>query len=308
MNERVLIAGGSGFIGQALCRSLLESDYEVVVLSRRSARPVDSHPRVSVLQWDGRGCDNWSDIADGAKAIVNLAGESIAAGRWTGKRKQRMVSSRIDAAGAVAEAVRRAKQKPGVVIQASAVGYYGNRHDEQLDETSSPGEGFLAKLCRQWEQATEGITQQGVRLVIARIGVVLGRDGGMLDQVVTPFRFFMGGCPGSGRPWLSWIHIADLAAAVRFMIERDDLEAVFNLTAPRPATTKTFYKTLARAIRRPCWAPLPGWLLKLALGEMAKEMILAGQKVVPNRLLDAGFPFQYGKLNEALNDLLGASS
>ena len=299
MNKRVLITGGSGFVGRTLCGTLLKSNYEVVVLSRSGARSTDLPEQVSLLQWD----DNWPDIVDGAEAIVNLAGESIAS-RWTKKKKQRIVSSRIDATCAVAEAIRKARKKPRVVIQASAIGYYGNRQDEPLDETSSLGEGFLAELCQQWEQAIEGITEQGVRLVTARIGVVLGRDGGMLGQVVKPFRFFAGGCPGHGRNWLSWIHIADLAAAIRFFIERDDLEGVFNLTTPEPMTTKIFYQTLARTINRPCWAPLPGWMLKLALGEMAKEMILAGQKVMPNHLLKAGFPFRYPKVNDALEDIL----
>ena len=305
MNKRVLITGGSGFVGRTLCRTLLECNYEVVVLSRSAVRSADLHEQVSVLQWDGRNCDHWSDIVDGAEAIVNLAGESIASGRWTKKKKQRIVSSRIDATCAVAEAIGRAKKKPRVVIQASAIGYYGNRQDELLDETSSPGEGFLAELCGQWEQAIEGITEQGVRLITARIGVVLGRDGGILGQVVKPFRFFAGGCPGNGRDWLSWIHIEDLAAALQFFIERDDLEGVFNLTTPEPIPTKIFYQTLARIIHRPCWAPLPGWLLKPALGEMAKEMILTSQKVMPNRLLKAAFPFQYPKANDALNHLLG---
>ncbi|MCH9021293.1 MAG: TIGR01777 family protein [Planctomycetes bacterium] len=300
MNKRVLITGGSGFVGRTLCGTLLKSNYEVVVLSRGGARSAGLPEQVTVLQWD----DHWSDIVDGAEAIVNLAGESIAS-RWTKKKKQRIVSSRIDMTHAIAEAISRAKQKPRVVIQASAIGYYGNRQDEPLDETSSQGDGFLAELCQQWEAAIEGITEQGVRLVTARIGVVLGRDGGILGQVVKPFRFFAGGCPGSGRDWLSWIHIEDLAAAVQFFIERDDLEGIFNLTTPEPIPTKIFYQTLARIIHRPCWAPLPGWLLKPALGEMAKEMILTSQKVMPNRLLKAAFPFQYPKANDALNHLLG---
>ena len=300
---RVVITGATGFIGGALCKAL-HKDYEVIALSRDAGRAAKSVGETAkVIEWDGRTTGSWFKQANGAFAIINLAGENVASGRWNESKKAGILHSRLDSAKAVLDAIKQVDKKPAVVIQASAIGYYGPRSDEQLDETSTPGKGFLANVCRRIESSAEEIEGVGVRCVVIRTGVVLGRDGGAFARLVKPFRFYLGGYLGSGRQWFSWIHLDDEIAAIKFLLENEHLKGVFNLTAPQPVTMKEFCKILGKVLHRPAWLNVPAFAARLAFGEMADEMLLSGQKVLPKRLLNTGFDFKYTNVEQALNDI-----
>jgi len=301
---RVVITGASGFIGKTLCREL-RKDYEVIALSRDASRAAASVGNwAKVVEWDGRTTANWVREADGAFAIINLAGENVAAGRWNESKKASILHSRLDSSRAVLEAIRKVNNKPAVVIQASAVGYYGSRRDEQLDEASMPGEGFLANVCQRVESFAEEIEHLGVRCVVIRTGIVLGRDGGALARLIKPFRFYIGGYLGSGRQWFSWISLEDEVSAIRFLMLNENLKGVFNLVAPQPVTMKGLCVILGKVLHRPAWLHVPGFAVRFALGEMAKEMLLSGQRVRPKRLLAAGFKFKYADVEKALNAII----
>jgi uncharacterized protein (TIGR01777 family) len=297
---RVIITGATGFIGSRLCERL-HKEYEVIALSRNSERARQSIGHMTkIIQWDAKTPARWKNEADGAHAIINLAGENLASGRWNSERKSRILQSRLDAINAVIETIKQMRNKPKLVILASAIGYYGPRDDEQLDETSLPGEGFLTNVCERIENSAEEIEALGVRCVVIRSGVVLGRDAGALPRLAKPFRFFLGGYLGSGKQWFSWISLEDELAAIKFLMESENISGVFNLTAPKPVTIKEFCVTLGRILKRPCWFKVPGFAMRLALGEMADEMLLSGQKILPKRLLDAGFKFNNPDLEKAL--------
>jgi uncharacterized protein (TIGR01777 family) len=308
MSERIIITGATGFIGRALCRKLVEGGYEVVALSRNPEKGSESLPnQVRIVNWDAKTGEGWADYADGAYAIINLAGESIASGRWTQQKKRRILESRLNAGEAVLQAVERVESKPKVVIQASGVGIYGNRDDEILDEFSPAGSGFLVEVAKQWEQSTKKVEPMGVRQVIIRTGVVLGAGGGFLSRVLLPFRLLLGGRLGSGKQWIPWIHIDDEIGAIVFLMEKENLQGVFNLTPPNPLTSKEFFRFLGKAMRRPSWLPVPGFVLRVFLGEMAKELILSGQRAVPKRLLDSGYEFEYPDAEPALREILNSN-
>lgn len=301
----VVITGATGFIGRALCSELVEAGHQVVGLSRNPAKGAELlGARVTVVGWDGKSAQGWGKHADGARAIVNLAGENIASGRWTQPQRRRILQSRLDAGRAVTDAVAQADKKPDVVIQSSGIGYYGSRWDEIIDESSSAGKGFLSQVARDWEDSTKDVKSFGTRHVVIRTGVVLGADGGALPRLLTPFRLFLGGPLGSGKQWFPWIHLDDEVGAIRFLIERDDLDGAFNLTAPEPPTLKGFCRALGKAMGRPSWLPVPGFLLRLMFGEMAKEVLLSGQRAVPRRLLEAGYSFEYPGTMSALEHIL----
>ena len=298
---RVMITGATGFIGRALCVAL-HRDYDIIALSRRVDRARQSIGHIAtVVGWDAKTPAGWKDQAEDASAIINLAGENVGSGRWNEKRKSRILQSRLDSTGAVIDAVKELENKPNVVILASAIGYYGSRRDEQLDETSKPGEGFLANVCQQVESRAEEIESLGVRCIILRTGIVLGQNGGALAKLAQPFRFFLGGHLGSGDQWFSWISLDDEISAIRFLMEHEPLRGAFNLTAPQPVTMKEFCATLGKVLHRPSWMHVPAFILRLALGEMADGMLLSGQRVLPKRLLDAGFEFRYPEVEKALN-------
>jgi uncharacterized protein (TIGR01777 family) len=301
---KVVITGATGFIGRALCR-LFHEDYEVIALSRDASRAAKSIGElVKIVEWDGRTTGSWLTAANGAFAIINLAGENIASGRWNESRKAGILHSRLDSIKAVLEAIKQMNKKPAVVIQASAIGYYGPRRDEPLDEDSTPGKGFLASVCRDVENSVEKIEELGVRCIVIRTGVVLGRDGGAFEKLVKPFRFFLGGHLGSGRQWFSWIHLDDEISAIKFLMENENLKGAFNLTAPEPVTMKQFCKTLGKVLHRPALMKVPAFAARLAFGQMAKEMLLSGQKVLPKRLLNTDFNFKYTNVENALKDII----
>lgn len=306
--KRVLITGATGFIGRALAGALASGGYEVVALTRDIAKSAHLFGKdVQSVLWDGRTANGWGSLADGAHAIINLAGDNLAEGRWTRAKKNLVLKSRLDAGAAVCHAVRGARRKPKVVVQASAVGFYGPRGDEGLDESSAAGGGFLADVVRAWEDSTREVEAHGVRRVVIRSGLVLGRSGGVFPRLVLPFRFFAGGPLGSGRQWFSWVHMSDEVAAIRFLVEREGLAGVFNLTAPNPLEEKDICRAIGKALRRPCWLPVPAFVLKLLFGEKAKETILEGQRVVPRRLAEAGFAFRFPDAAAALAELFHKS-
>ena len=300
---RVLVAGGSGLIGRALCRELASPEREVVVLSRQPEQVRGLPAGARAERWDGRSSEGWLPLADGAAAIVNLAGENIGAGRWSAARKRRLLQSRLDACRAVAEACEAARRRPPVLVQASAVGYYGPRGAEPLAEDAAPGDDFLARTCREWEAASLRVEELGIRRVLARTGIVLAREGGALPRLLLPFRLFVGGPMGSGRQGFPWIHLADEARALRFLIEHDTARGPYNLSAPDPPDNRAFCRALGRAMRRPSWLPAPAVALKAILGEMS-TLVLDGQRAVPERLMREGFEFRFVDAESALRDIL----
>jgi uncharacterized protein (TIGR01777 family) len=302
--KRVIITGGSGLIGQALAADLLKDGYEVIALSRDvQRRGANLPPGVRLEQWDGRSAQGWGHLVEQETAIVNLAGENIGERRWTEDRKQAIIESRLQAGKAVSKAVSNARNKPGVVIQASAIGYYGSRTDEILTEKSPPADDFMSRICQQWEPATAPVEQAGVRRVVVRSGVVLSRQGGVFPRMIMPFNFFAGGPLGSGKQWISWIHVRDEVAGLRFLIDNPNASGVYNLTSPYPLKNVDFERAVGRVMRRPAIIPTPAFAIRLLFGEMAIT-VLEGQRVVPERLEKEGFLFHFPRIEEALRDLL----
>lgn len=300
---RFLIIGGSGLIGRELATRLALGSNEVIILSRRPEQVVGLPSGVVARPWDGHTAEGWVPMADGADAIINLAGENIGSGRWTKERKSLILESRLNAGRAIVEAVEKAPRKPDVVVQASGVGYYGPHGNEEITEESPPGNDFLSRLAVAWEASTAPVEMLGVRRVVIRTGVVLSASGGALPRMVLPFRLFAGGRLGSGRQWLPWIHITDEARAIRFLVERKHARGAFNLAAPIPITNAEFSQLLAQILKRPAVFPVPAALLRAAFGEMA-TVILEGQRAVPQRLLQLGFSFRFTDARSALKDLL----
>jgi uncharacterized protein (TIGR01777 family) len=304
---RVIITGGTGLIGRALANSMAQDQHEVIVVSRNPKKREGLAANVRVEEWDARSAQGWGIWADGADAIVNLAGESIAGerfppSRWTSARKKRILESRVNAGEAVVEAIKAAARKPSVVIQSSAVGYYGPRGDENITEEHSAGDDFLAGVCQQWEASTAEVEELGVRRVIIRSGLVLSSKGGVLPMMALPFKMFVGGKIGSGQQQIPWIHVEDEVAAIRFLIENTAASGAYNLATPNPLSNAGFSKALGRALRRPSFFPTPGILMKIAFGELASTL-LTGQRAVPKRLQGMSFQFHFPELEGAIRDL-----
>lgn len=297
---RVAIAGGSGFVGSALVRRLLERGDEVIVLTRDPSRVTGGRG----VAWRPPLQGAWSEEVTNADAVINLAGESIGEGRWTEGRKRLLVSSRLDATRALVEAMRRDPSRTRTFVNASAIGYYGVQGDETLDESAPRGTGFLAELSEEWEQvAREG--EPVARLVIPRLGVVLDASGGALAKMRVPFRFGAGGPVGDGRQWMSWVARADVIRFIEWALARADTRGVYNVTAPEPVRNRDFAAILGRAMQRPSAVPAPPFALRLAFGrEMADEVVLGGQRVVPARALREGFTFGCPEIAPCMKSLL----
>ncbi len=306
---KTIITGGTGLIGGALARSLAGDGHEVIILTRSPERSRGDFPaQVRLEAWDGRTAAGWGHLVDGANAVVNLAGESIAGegfppARWTRDKKARILQSRLDASSALIEAIRAAQDKPAVFVQSSAVGYYGDRDDEELTEESPAGEGFTGDVCRQWEAAAAPVADMGVRLAIIRTGVVLSMAGGAFPSFLLPFRFFIGGRMGRGDQFMPWIHLDDEVRAIRFIIETPEAAGIFNLSAPNPVQNSTLAHLVGMAMRRPSLIPTPAFLLKGLFGEVS-TVLLDSQRVLPDRLVGMGFRFDYAYVEDALDDLL----
>jgi hypothetical protein len=304
---RVIITGGTGLIGRALANHLAKGGHEVVVLSRNPNKTSGLPAGARVVQWDARSADGWGQLADGAGAIVNLAGASIAGegllpSRWTSQRKRAIVESRLNAGRAVVEAIRAATVKPDVLIQSSAVGYYGTSNEATFTEDSPAGNDFLADTCKQWEASTAAVESLGVRRPVIRTGVVLTTKGGVLPSLSLPYKLFAGGPVGSGRQPLPWIHIDDEVDAIRYLIETPTARGPFNLTTPNPVTNAEFGRVLGKVLGRPHYLPAPGFAFKLAFGETAM-LVLEGQRVLPKKLLEAGYSFRFTEVEPALRDI-----
>jgi len=302
----IALAGARGFIGSALATSLAADGHRVVRLMRASPGHGATHPAsvADSIAWDPARGELDPDALSGVDAVVNLAGEPIAT-RWTVTRKRRMAASRIDTTALIARAIAAMPARPGVFLSASAVGYYGDRGAEALDEMSSSGSGFLAELCREWEAATAPARDIGVRIVHARFGVVLGRGGGMLAAVLPVFELGAGGKLGSGAQWMSWIARTDAVAALRHAIAADVVRGPVNVTSPNPVTPAEFVAVLGRVLRRPTLAPVPAFALRLVFGEMADDALLASQRVYPGALERSGFTFRHPTIEGALRFELG---
>ncbi len=300
---RVIVTGGTGFIGKALCDELVKAGHAVIVLTRdvEIAGPLLGD-HVETVEWNADSGGAWRSSIDGADAVINLAGESIGAGRWTAERKQQIIGSRLNATNALVEAISKAKRKPSVMINASAIGYYGPHGDEVITEKDSVGNDFLSQTTKQWEDAAKKVESHGVRLVIMRNGLVLER-GGVLEKFLLPFRLFAGGPLGSGKQWFSWIHRDDVIGLILFALENKNVKGVINATAPEPLTMKDFCSTLGKVMGRPSWAPAPSFVLKLALGEMSM-LVLTGQRVLPAAAEKAGYKFKFKKAEDALAAIL----
>ena len=297
---RALISGASGLIGSALERRLRASSWSTVRLVRAPA----AGDAASIV-WDPAVGFNRPTDAEGFDLIVHLAGENIAGGRWTAARKQRILESRVQGTRRLCETLARLEHRPRALLCASAIGIYGDRGDELLDEQSAPGRGFLAEVCQQWEAATAPARDAGVRVVNLRFGVVLSKDGGALAKMLLPFRLGLGGRIGNGRQYMSWIALDDVVRAIEWTAAHDALSGPVNIVAPNPVINREFTRELGRALGRPTIFPLPAFAARAALGEMARELLLASQRVAPARLAAAGFSFSFPQLGPALRHVLG---
>jgi uncharacterized protein len=301
---QILIAGGSGLIGTALTKSLLAEGHQVAILTRypQTARLAEGARGIG---WDGRTITGWGELVSRVDAIVNLAGESLGSGPWTGVRKNQILTSRVEAGKVINDAIRQANPRPKVLIQASAVGFYGPQGDEPVTEESAPGRGFLSEVCRAWEASSQPVEELGVRRVVIRTGVVLSMAEGALQRMMLPFKLFAGGPLGNGRQGLPWIHLADEVAGISFLLENEKAQGYLNLTAPGPISNADFGRVLAKVMRRPYWLPVPSFALRLFFGEMS-TLVLEGQYMLPKRLQELGFHFCFETAEVALRDLLKA--
>ena len=296
---RIVIAGGSGFLGRALAEHLVGRRHDVAILTRTGHVSRATGSRIVMWDPDGTaGTGGWAKEIDGADAVVNLAGAGIADKRWSRRRKEELRDSRVKSTRSLVAAVRAAAAKPSVFVQTSAVGFYG-AGDQETDESFPPGDDFFAQLCVAWEAEAHPVTSLGCRLVIMRNGVVLFRTGGALKKMMPAFQFFVGGPIATGRQYMSWIHRADWLAMTTWAIETPAVSGVLNGTAPNPVTNAEFSKAIGRALHRPSWLPVPALALRIMVGELANYALIRGQRVVPKHALAGGFTFQYPDIGAA---------
>ena len=307
-NMRIVITGGTGFLGRPLANALVDAGHSVTILTRGASRvDVQARQAIRTVPWTPDGSTGtWASEFDSADAVVNLAGESIAARRWTAAQKERILESRRLATRSVVAAIARASRPPSLLLNGSAVGYYGPCGDEVVTETTPAGNDFLAHVCEVWEKEAEAAASDRTRVVRLRTGLVLEKDGGALPQMLTPFKFGAGGPVGSGRQYWPWIHRADWVALVRWIIETPAVAGAVNASAPNPVTNADFARSLGRALHRPALMPAPGFALRLLLGEMADGLLLSGQRAVPRHAEQGGFTFRYRQVDEALNAIFAS--
>ena len=294
---RVLVTGGTGFIGTMLQQVLLDAGHVCLVLSRQaSSSPAGSAKFL-------RSLDELPDSAE-IDAIINLAGASLADKRWSESYKKTIIDSRLNTTIDIVALCRRLNAKPSVLLSGSAIGYYGARGDEELDERSDAGDGFAAQLCSDWEHEASAVEELGTRVCLMRLGVVLDRDGGAFVEMAKPFRLGVANWIGSGDQYLSWVHRRDVVGAMLFLLEQSQLHGVFNVTAPQPVTSRGFCNALKNHMRTWITLPMPAGVMRILVGEMADELLVQGQRVVPLNLMNAGYKFQYPSLEEALATLV----
>lgn len=294
---KILMTGASGLVGSALARRLSSRNDEVFRLVRGEAR------REREISWNPSGGIEDSGKLEGMDAVVHLAGEPIAEGRWTEDKKRRIRESRVEGTRVLSEALSKLERKPQTLLSASAVGYYGSRAGEVLTEESAPGDDFLARVCREWEEATRPAANAGIRVARMRFGVILSSEGGALTKMLTPFKLGVGGRLGSGEQYMSWIALDDVVGVVEHLLGKE-IQGAVNVVAPNPVTNRQFTKALGEALSRPTIFPVPKFALRLAFGEMADVALLASQRVEPERLKESAYAFKYPELGPALRHIL----
>jgi uncharacterized protein (TIGR01777 family) len=300
-SSRILVSGASGPIGRTLLPSLKSNGARITRLTRNSATPHSTGDEEHI-SWDPEQTIP-PQVVSGFDAVIHLAGETIA-GRWTEAKKAKILNSRVVGTRNLAQALAQTREKPGVFVCASAIGYYGNRGDELLREQGSAGTGFLAHVCQQWETATAPAEQAGIRTARTRFGVVLSPKGGALQKMQLPFKLGLGGAIGDGLQWWSWIDVEDLVGAIHHILKTDLLQGPVNVVAPRPVTNAEFTKTLASVLSRPAILPMPAFAVKLLLGQMGEEVLLGSQRVEPSKLISSGYPFRFRELSTSLDRIL----
>ncbi|HLX64604.1 MAG TPA: TIGR01777 family oxidoreductase [Planctomycetota bacterium] len=294
----ILISGSTGLVGSALCSALAADGHSLTTLTRPNSKSA-----AKSIEWNPLSGKLDPAALTGIDAVVHLAGENIA-GRWTAAKKKAIRESRVLGTKTLANALAAMTVKPKVLICASAIGYYGNRGDELLTESSSPGKGFLPEVCQAWESAADPARAAGIRTVALRFGVILSENGGALAKMLTPFKLCLGGIIGSGKQYMSWIALDDVVGAILFALKTESLSGPANTVAPNPVTNREFTKTLGKVIKRPTIFPMPAFAARLAFGEMANDLLLGSTRVTPSRLTDAGFVFKWPRLEDALRHLL----
>ncbi len=291
---KILITGSTGLLGAALQRSFAEKGHEMLLASRKE--PVDDRH----IQWSIEGGFTEPDKLEGIDVVVHLAGENVSGLRWTEEKKKAIRDSRVLGTRNVVNAVSKLSRKPTTLIASSAIGFYGERGDEEVTESSAAGDTFLSDVSRDWEAESRRAEDGGIRTVLLRTGIVLSKDGGALSTMLTPFRLGLGGVVGSGKQWMSWISLDDEISIINFAIENENIRGAINAVAPNPVTNAEFTKTLGDVLSRPTFLPLPQFAVSMIFGEMGDALLLASTKVLPKRLLDAGFQFKYPDLRSAI--------
>ena len=304
---KVAITGATGFVGRRLVQALTQDNHSVVVLTRNGDRarrlfPAGLFPQCDIVTYTPTVSGSWQQAIDGCDGVVNLAGAPIAESRWTPARKREILESREVGTEKIVEAIAQASAPPKVLVNSSAIGYYGTSETATFDEASPAGNDFLADVCKKWEAAANQVNSS-TRLVIVRTGIVLGQGGGALDKLLTPFRIFAGGPLGSGRQWFSWIHLDDLVALIMQALTDGQFKGIYNATAPQPLRMAEFCNVLGQVMGRPSWLPVPDFALEALLGDAA-AVVLEGQEVQPKRTLGSGFSYQYANAKDALAQLL----
>lgn len=301
---KVAITGATGFVGSRLVQRLQEQGHQPLILTRNRAAAERAFPNLEIVAYTPTESGDWQKAIAGCDAVVNLAGEPIAESRWTPQHKEEILNSRKLGTRKIVEAIAQANPKPKVLVNASAIGYYGTSETATFDETSPPGNDFLAEVCQAWEAEAQKVKEMGVRLVIVRFGIVLG-NGGALAKMIPPFQLFAGGPIGSGHQWFAWIHRDDLVNLILEALTRPDIEGVLNGTAPNPVRMSELCHTLGEVLHRPSWLPVPSFALEALLGEGAK-VVLEGQQVLPKRTISYGFDYQYPTVKQALTEILAS--
>ncbi|MDZ8137707.1 MAG: TIGR01777 family oxidoreductase [Nostoc sp. DedQUE04] len=304
---KVAITGATGFVGSRLVQRLHKEGHKIVSLTRNTAFaqkvfPSEAFPNVEIVAYTPNASSSWQSVIANCDGVVNLAGEPIGEGRWTPERKQEIFNSRKLGTQKIVEAIANANPKPSVLINASAIGYYGTSETATFDETSLSGNDFLAQVCQAWETEARKVKDAGVRLVILRFGIVLG-NGGALGKMIPPFKLFAGGPIGSGRQWFSWIHVDDLVSLILQALTKPEIEGVYNATAPNPVRMADLSQTLGQVMNRPSWLPVPAFAIEALLGDGA-IVVLEGQQVIPKRTVQTGFEYKYPNLQSALTQIL----
>lgn len=299
---KILITGGTGFVGTQLTSRLIQDGHEVTILTRSLKGTKGASPGISYLEGDPTKKGPWQEAIKNHDAVINLAGASIFS-KWTEEHKKAIRESRVSTTRNIVEGIPSHREKPFTLLSTSAVGYYGFCGDEELTEESPPGNDFLARIAVEWEGEALKARNKGARVVITRFGIVMGEKGGALSQMIPLFKKYIGGPIGNGKQWFSWVHIKDLAEAFAFLLKHPEISGPVNLCAPNPVRNKDLAKALGKALHKPSFIPAPGFIIKLVLGEFG-SVILEGQRVIPGRLLKSGFVFQYRSIEKALQGIV----